>query len=110
MIKVETVGISDDRRVTRGTSAHASSLPGDLPHVAPTVTFTDTESSLPSLLSGHGSVAGEHPHQANHLLSAGTGSAGLPISGRPGLRRLDGDLVLDAMWKETWPMMSPQHW
>ncbi len=117
MIKVETVGVSDDRRVTRTPYAHAGSFSGAPAQIGGTAPLAGTDSSIPSLLSGHGSVAGEHPHQTTHLRPgqkeasfAGTGTALLPPTGRPGLRRLDGDLVLDAMWKETWPLMSPQHW
>lgn len=97
MIKVETVGVSDERRVI-------SRSPG-------------TDSAIPTFLASHSSVAGEHPHQTRKDLphvnpAAASGSSALPFQSpaRPGLRRLDGDLVLDAMWKETWSMMSAQHW
>ncbi len=97
MIKVETVGIADERRAT------------------PRNIVSNT--MLSPLLAGHTSVAGEHPNHtgidltvAEHIPASGSPSdlpAGFPL---PGLRKLDGDLVIDAMWRETWPMMSAQQW
>ncbi|HEY9069630.1 MAG TPA: pyruvate kinase [Candidatus Ozemobacteraceae bacterium] len=67
MIKVETVGVPDDRRITSEAFHHSP-------------------------------------------VTGGTPSSGARQADLMPLRRLDGDLVVDALWRETWPVMSARHW